>query len=172
MPYDLASDQDREDRRKHLDIIQAVVARQAASSAATKGWAITLAAAIFGVALVRENALLIVLGVVAVVALSIADGMYLHNERCFRDLYDAVARNEVESFSMDLAVIRNLRLRNKSYFSWSVTSIYAPLIVAGILLFGIALVTGGDEPTSAQDGPRSKATNSWCEPVGPDHGRR
>lgn len=151
MPYDLTNEQDREDRRKHLDILQAVVARQAAASAATKGWAITLATAIFGVAVVRENALLIVLGVVAVAALSIADSLYLHNERCFRDLYDAVARNEVEPFSMNLSVIPNLRTRNKSYFSWSVTSIYAPLLVAGTLLFLIALATG-DRPSCGSAG--------------------
>src|SRR4051812_49197507 len=102
MPYDLKIDADREDRRKHLDIVQSVIARQAASSSATKGWAVTIASAILGVAVIRDNAYLIALAVVAVVVLSIADALYLNNEQRFRDLYDAIARNEVEPFSMDL----------------------------------------------------------------------
>ncbi|MGL5829631.1 MAG: hypothetical protein ACRC0L_08700 [Angustibacter sp.] len=157
MPYDLSQEQDREDRRKHLDIIQAVVARQAASSVATKGWAITLAAAIFGVAVVRENAYLILLGVVAVVVLSIADSLYLNNEQRFRDLYDAVARNEVEPFSMAIGVVSSGRTRNKSYWSWSVAFVYAPLLGACIVLSAVALVTSSD---NGADVPPRQPTRS------------
>lgn len=147
VPYNLSEEQDREDRRKHLDIVQSVIARQAASSTATKGWAITLAAAVFGVAVVRENAYLIALGVAAVIVLSIADGLYLHNERRFRDLYDAIARNEVDSFSMDVGALAKERTRNRSYWSWSVAFIYAPILVAGVALGIVALVNSVDEDT-------------------------
>lgn len=37
-----------EDQRKHLDFIQAVIARLASSSAAAKGWGLTVATAAFG----------------------------------------------------------------------------------------------------------------------------
>lgn len=74
--------------RKHLDILQAVVARQAAASAATKAgplhWRPPDLRRRGGAG---ERLAFIVLGVVAVAALSIADSLYLHNERCFRDLY-------------------------------------------------------------------------------------
>lgn len=163
MPYDLSKDQDREDRRKHLDIIQAVVARQAASSAAAKGWAITLAAAIFGVAVVRENAYLILLGVVAVIVLSIADGLYLHNEQLFRDLYDGVARNEVDPFSMDLRVVPSDRTRNRSYWSWSVAFVYAPLLLTGVVLSGVALLTGADQGHCHSHASRAAATHEGCD---------
>jgi len=165
MPYDLTKEQDREDRRKHLDIIQSVVARQAASSAATKGWAVTLAVAIFGVAVVRENAYLVVLGVAAVAVLSVADGLYLHNEQRFRDLYDAVTRNEVEPFSMDLGAIANNRTRNKSYWSWSVAFIYAPLLIAGLALSVVALLTSSeDEPQSGCHGRDDYPAQHSCPP--------
>ncbi|WP_341229454.1 hypothetical protein [Nocardioides salarius] len=163
MPYDLSLDQDREDRRKHLDIIQSVVARQAASSAATKGWAITLAAAIFGVAVVRDNAYLVILAVAAVVVLSVADALYLHNEQRFRDLYDAVARNETEPFSMDLGAIPNKRTRNKSYWSWSVAFIYAPLLVACLALSIVAITTSGDEkPGCERPGHKDSVPHHGC----------
>jgi hypothetical protein len=172
MPYDLSHDQDREDRRKHLDIIQSVVARHAASSTAAKGWAIALAAAIFGVAVIRENAYLIVLGVSAVVVISIADGLYLYNEQRFRDLYDAVARNEVEPYSMDLGVIPSGRTRNKSYWSWSVAFIYAPLLVAGIVLSCVALLASNGDADCTCHGQNYSSSSHWCQPHGPQPARR
>lgn len=165
MPYDMNQEQDREDRRKHLDIIQSVVARQAASSAATKGWAVTLAAAIFGVAVVRDNAYLVVLGFAAVAVLSIADGLYLHNEQRFRDLYDAVMRNEVEPFSMNLGTISNNRTRNKSYWSWSVAFIYAPLLIAALALSIVALLTSSDDELECgRHDENGSDAPQWCHP--------
>lgn len=141
--YDLNSDQDREDRRKHLELVQAVISRQAGASATAKGWSITIAAAVFGVSVIRDNWYLLALGVAVLIVFSVVDGFYLHNEQKFRDLYDAIARNEMTPFAMDLTAVAASRSKNKSYWSWSVAYFYLPLLVAGLLLTILALTNPG-----------------------------
>lgn len=141
--YDLSNDQDREDRRKHLDLVSSVITRQASASSTAKGWSLTIAGAAFGVAVVRENWYLLGLGFVVLVAFAAIDGLYLNNEQKFRDLYDAIARNEVSPFAMDLSETVTVRSKNKSYLSWSIIYFYAPLLLAGILLSVLALATSG-----------------------------
>lgn len=51
-----------EDRRKHLDYIQAVVTRQSAASASAKGWLLPVVTAVFGFALTQHVWLLAALG--------------------------------------------------------------------------------------------------------------
>ena len=147
--YDLSDDQDREDRRKHLELVSGVITRQANASSTAKGWSVTIAGAAFGVAVIREDWYLLLLGVVVLVAFSVVDGLYLNNERKFRDLYDAIARNEVAPFAMDVSDAVTSRSKNKSYISWSVLYFYGPLLVAGILLTVLALATAdgtNDDP--------------------------
>ncbi|MAS04605.1 MAG: hypothetical protein CL534_07915 [Ahrensia sp.] len=133
--YDLTNALDRDDRRKHLDLIAAVVGRMGTSSAQAKGWSITLAGAAFGVAVLRDNNWpLIVLGIVGLVAFAKIDAHYLHVEKTYRDLHDAVVvENNVVPLSMDTANLP-ARSRNESYASWSIKWFYAPLIFAGVLL--------------------------------------
>jgi hypothetical protein len=167
--YNLTDPLDREDRRKHLELVSAIVGRMAGASAAAKGWSITLAGAAFGVALVRDKWYLIVLGIVALVLFSILDGLYLHNEKRFRDLYDAIAiDNAVQPFSMKTDGL-DVRPKNKSFVSWSVLGFYAPLIIGGLILLIAALchdISRDDEtpapspPTLAVTTPTATATES------------
>ena len=138
--YDLSNDQDREDRRKHLELVSIIVGRMATASAAAKGWSITIAGAAFGVAVVRDSWHLFLLGVLALIAFSVIDGLYLHNEKKFRDLYDAIVDNSVKPLSMNTNNLTN-RPKNSSYFSWSVAGFYAPLIIAGLILLFTAVVS-------------------------------
>lgn len=55
-----------EDRRKHLDYIQAVVTRQSAASSSAKGWLLPIVTATFGFALTQGSWPLTALGMVAV----------------------------------------------------------------------------------------------------------
>lgn len=89
--YDMTNDQDREDRHRHLDLISAVIGRMAASSAAAKGWSVTLAGAAFGVALVRDSWPFIALGILVLLAFGALDARYLNAERRARDVYNEVA---------------------------------------------------------------------------------
>lgn len=133
--YDLSDPLDRDDRRKHLELIAAVIGRMGTSSAQAKGWSITLAGAAFGVAVLRDNYWpLIALGIVGLLVFAKIDAHYLQVERAYRDLHDAVvAENNVLPLSMDTT---NLPARsgNASYASWSIKWFYAPLIIAGVVL--------------------------------------
>jgi hypothetical protein len=148
--YDLDNNQDREDRRKHLELVSKVVDRMAGASAAAKGWSITVAGAAFGVAVVRTSWFIFLLGVGALVVFGILDGLYLHTERKYRDLYVAIVQNEVEPLSMDTTNL-NARRKRDSHRSWSVLGFYGPLAFAGLLLMVVAICTGDakqDQPTS------------------------
>ena len=150
--YNLSDDQDREDRRRHLELVSGIISRQASASATAKGWSVTIAGAAFGVAVVRESWYLVVLGGAVLLAFSILDGLYLHNEQKFRDLYDAIVRNKVPPFSMELSEDISSRTRNKSYFSWSITFFYGPLLAAGLLLAILAPSNSDDSGHRHPDG--------------------
>lgn len=138
MSYDLTNSDDREDRRKHLEIVSNVIGRMASSSAAAKGWSITVTGAAFGVAFVRSSWYLFGLGVAALLVFAVIDGLYLHNEKKFRDLYDAIVDNKVKPLSMKFDGIAT-RSVNKSYLSWSVLGFYGPLVLAGLILLVTSL---------------------------------
>lgn len=92
-----------EDRRKHLDYIQAVVTRQSASSSSAKGWLLPIVTATFGFALTQHSWALAALGMVAVLLFAYLDANYLKSEKEFRRLYNTVARSsrKVPLFTLD-----------------------------------------------------------------------
>jgi len=153
--YDMASEQDREDRRKHLDLISGAIARMAGSSAAAKGWSVTLAGAAFGVALVRESWPFIALGILVLVAFGALDARYLNAERQARQVYKSVADdNSVVPLSMKgLAThARPPRWWWPNHFrNWSIWLFYGPVAVVGGVLLVIALYAGpAGEPADSK----------------------
>jgi hypothetical protein len=166
--YDLGSEQDREDRRKHLELVSAVVARMAAASAAAKGWSITVAGAAFGIAVVRSNWFIFLLGVIALVVFGIVDGLYLHSERKFRDLYNAIIAEDstVRPFSMDPTGLIDRRKRD-SHRSWSVLGFYGPLAIAGLVLMAVSMSTGDKQTDTSPRAPAQSSTTSSTAPLMP-----
>lgn len=152
--YNLNDGQDREDRRKHLEFVQAVVTRMAGVSTSVKGWAVTVAAGAFGVAVVRGSWFVFLLGVGALVTFGILDGLYLHTEKKYRDLHEAIVQNAVEPLSMET---KNLKVRrsSQSHRSWSVVGFYVPLAVAGLILMGVS-VGRGDSQQQQQQPPSQR----------------
>ncbi|WP_456598924.1 HIT family protein [Blastococcus sp. SYSU DS0616] len=144
--YDIASDQDREDRRKHLDLISGAIGRMAGSSAAAKGWSVTLAGAAFGVALVRESWPFIALGILTLIAFGALDARYLNAERRARNVYDSVADdNSIVPLSMKGLATQARSPRwwwPNNFRNWSVWLFYGPLAVVGGALLVIALLAG------------------------------
>jgi hypothetical protein len=140
--YDLENTQDREDRRKHLELVSKAVDRMAGASATAKGWSVTVAGAAFGIAVARANWVILLIGVGALVVFGFVDGQYLHTEKKFRDLYAAIVRNEVEPLSMD-PTPHGARQRRATYGSWSVLGFYGPLALAGLLLMVVAILSPG-----------------------------
>jgi len=79
-----------EKKLKHLELIQAIISRMASNSFFLKGWSVTLVAAIFALAAKDSNPLFLFVAYVPCISFWILDGYFLHQERLFRKLYDAV----------------------------------------------------------------------------------
>lgn len=149
------STMDPEDRRKHLDYIQAVITRMSAASSTVKGWLLPVATATYGYALTKDSQPISLLGIAAVLIFSLLDANYLRQERSYRVLYDCVARQSrpVPLFSLNPthaldpsppSVKRRQKLRRlvqrwvpgrSVWLSWAVAPFYGGLIVVGIAAF-------------------------------------
>lgn len=147
-----------EDRRKHLDYIQAVVTRQSAASSSAKGWVVPIVTATSGFALTRESWPLAALGLVAVVLFAYLDANYLRSEKQYRRLYNTVARasRSVPLFTLDPVdaeeplpsgasapsrwrrLFRTYVPERSVWLSWSIAPFYTALLV---LVAGVVLAT-------------------------------
>lgn len=145
-----------EDRRKHLDYIQAVVTRMSAASSAAKGWLLPVVTATYGYALTQNAPSVSVLGLGAASLFAYLDAHYLRQEKRFRCLYSEVAKGsvDVECFSLhahDLPVrikpsdrgdwgsrmpawINGLVPGPSVWRSWSIAPFYLLLGLAGVII--------------------------------------
>jgi histidine triad (HIT) family protein len=146
-----------EDRRKHLDFIQAVITRMSAASATTKGWLLPVVTVTYGYPVTKRADSVALLGIGAVILFALIDANYLNQERSFRRLYDAVAAGRnVPPFSMDPSLAAPAapavsgavpgRLRRafdsvrewfpdgRVWSSWAIAPLYGPMLLAGVLI--------------------------------------
>lgn len=150
-----------EDRRKHLEFIQAVVTRMSMASSNAKSWLLPVVTAAYGYALTQRADSVALLGIMAVLVFAFLDANYLRQEKAYRKLYDDVAGLDrsgqgprtIPIFSMDpsdaddpieasSSTGRKLVKLGRRWFpswavwsSWSVAPFYGPLLVAGIAIF-------------------------------------
>jgi hypothetical protein len=149
------TDQPGEDRRKHLDHIQAVIIRMSAASSTAKGWLLPVVTAAYGYAATKNAGPIALLGLAAVVLFAFLDANYLGQERAFRRLYAAVSRSEVPSYSMNPAdaeeeqpaqwyywllwpfrfVLGPWVPRPKVWLSWSIAPFYGTLLGVGLYIY-------------------------------------
>lgn len=143
-----------EDRRKHLEFIQAVVTRMSASSATAKGWLLPVVTAAYGYAVTKSSVGVGLLGITATLVFGLMDANYLRQEKAFRGLYDAVASGTkpVPLFSLDPShandpIPDGTRLQERLrkiigrwvpgrsvWLSWSIAPFYAAFVVAGVVV--------------------------------------
>lgn len=76
---------------KHLEFIQGVINRHNSNSFMLKGWTITITAAIFALAGTVKEPDIMLIALMPTFLFWGLDAFYLSNERCFVDLYNAVA---------------------------------------------------------------------------------
>lgn len=90
------------ERIKHMEMIQAVIARLGNNAFVVKGWAVTVAGVLLGLAVNQKDNGLAYVTLVPVGALWALDGYLLWAERLFRTLFDEVRRSDrtVEPFWM------------------------------------------------------------------------
>ena len=85
---------DIELRLRHLDMIQAVITRQAQNSFAVRGWSVTVVSAVFAVAVTQDEAppATVLVALVPTLVFWAMDAYYLWLERLYRGLYADAAR--------------------------------------------------------------------------------
>ena len=153
---------DPEDKRKHLDLIQAVVTRMSSASSNAKSWLLPVVTAAYGFALTSRSGSVSMLGIVAVLLFSYIDANYLRQERAYRTLYDVVAlgKRPVPPFSLNPAnadeplpdtddlskkqkagmTVRQWMPGWRIWISWSIAPFYGTLLLLGIGVFAYAVV--------------------------------
>ena len=147
---------DPEDRRKHLDFIQAVVTRMSAASSNAKAWLLPVVTAAYGYALTQKADSVALLGLGATLLFAYLDANYLRQEKRFRTLYKAVASGQynIATFSLqpdDLPSdvptkekgdwpgrtprwINRLLPGPNVWLSWSVGMFYLPVALLGVVI--------------------------------------
>lgn len=81
---------------KHLEFIQAIVARMAQSSVQTKSLLLPVVVATYGYALTQKSVSVSLLGIAAVLLFGYIDASYLRQEQAYRRLYNAVIEGTKE----------------------------------------------------------------------------
>ena len=119
---------------KHLEFIQAVVARLGNNSFLVKGWALTLAGALLAFAADGSSWAVATTALLPLAAFWFLDGYFLQQERLFRKLYDAARRpaSTVELFSMDLRPYLPATLWRDATFSRTLWLFYGGLVCADL----------------------------------------
>ena len=137
---------------KHLEFIQANIARMGQNSFQMKGWALTLVTALLALfaASVGDNGtgntLFICIGILPTIIFWFLDAYYLQQERKFRGIYedvvgltDASKRINVEPFEMPLEKYKKGKYCIcRTAFSETVWPLYLP-IIAVLVILGLVL---------------------------------
>jgi hypothetical protein len=129
-----------ENQRKHLDMIQAIVARLAGNSFLLKGWSVTLVTALFAFAAKDGKAYFVFLAYLPAITFWLLDGYYLSQERTFRALFDVVRTKDEGDidFSMDPSQIpqpeRGKLAWIRAVFSRTVLAFHMAVIVTIVIV--------------------------------------
>ena len=123
---------------EHLKMVQGVVTRMASNSAQMKTWAVSLVTAAFVFSGLSDDPhwLIGVGGCIPVIAFWTMDARYLHLERSYIKLYEAVVAGEsVRPFELDYRLyVTSVGTVWSVAWSWSVCWFYGALLVVMIAL--------------------------------------
>jgi len=124
----------RPERIKHMDLIQAVIARLASEAALVRGWALTVAAAFYGFAAKNLNWRIAAVGLLPVIAFWWLNVYCLWTEQKYRCLYNRVATSaeSVEPFSMDAS--KEAAPMSKAIWSPVVWPFYFAMVAVGAVI--------------------------------------
>ena len=134
----------KESRLKHLEMVQAIVARLSGYSFAFRGLTITMAVAVVSVLTRSSNVAFLIAAIIGVCVLWGLDSYYLSKERQFRALYDLVRAGSDES-DMNLSTTQVPQDHRRAAASvspavWPFYIAVIALIVAGAVI-GASVVT-------------------------------
>lgn len=133
---------------EHLKMVQGVVARMSGNSAQMKTWAVSLVTGTLAFSGLSDNPhwLIGVGGCVSVVAFWMMDARYLHLERCYIKLYEAVVAGESgKLFDLNYRPhVSTVRSVWKVAWSWSIFRFYGTLLFMMLFLL-VFLSTGSPQ---------------------------
>jgi len=124
------------DKTKHLEFIQAIIARLSNSSFAIKGWTLTVCSAIYALAATNSNWRVAAITVIPAILFWILDGLFLRQERLYRCLYDdvRVESSTVEPFLLSARAYKaNVKVRSV-ILSATLVIFYGSLLIASVAL--------------------------------------
>lgn len=128
-----------DNKRKHLEMIQAVINRMSGNLFFLKGWTITFVAALITLLVKEEKSSFVFIVFFPVVIFWLLDGYYLSKERQFRSLYDSVRklREEKIDFSMSTRPFESITRNLWAYtlFSKTLVLFYMSLLVLSALSY-------------------------------------
>ena len=136
-------DESSPNKLKHLDYLQAVIARMAQNSFLFKGWAVTLASGLAAVGAVKDQAAVLAISLAASALFWGMDAYYLWLERGFIELYERVAESPDDQVDFSMRIDKRC-----AFCRWLRTCLrphllmfYGVLIVC--IVVGIAKFSGG-----------------------------
>ena len=96
-----------EKKLKHLELVQGVITRMAGNSFMLKGWAVTLAAAIFALSAKDAEKSYFIVAYIPIIVFWLLDSYYLQQERLYRSLYDKVRETDESQIDFSLKAVYN-----------------------------------------------------------------
>jgi|GEM_PF-733848 len=133
-----------EARIRHLELVQSIVTRLATSSFVAKGWALTVAGAIYGFAANHLNPWIASVGLLPTLGFWWLDAYFLLHERLFRCLYNDAHQpsTSVGLFSMNIAAYKKGRNTTwpNVFFSITLAIFYGMLVLVGLILMVVGIV--------------------------------
>lgn len=125
-----------ESKLKYLEMIQAIISRQANNCFSVKGWCVTLVVALFALATSSDDTRFAIIALFPVCMFWMLDGYFLWQERSFRDLYNSVCKldpNEID-FLMDTRPLRNnYNTLKKAVLSLTTMIFYGTVLIAIVM---------------------------------------
>lgn len=124
-----------ESRIKHLELIQANIARMSNHSSTARNWGITVAAGLLAVNASRPSCALVWIFPLVVIVFAFLDHFYLTTERKLRSLYNKV-RQEPDDAPVTFEL--STKAIPTEPPSWQACAVYW-LLWGGILLLGLTI---------------------------------
>ena len=127
----------------HLQFLQGAIARMAQNSANLKTWTVTITAALFVLSAKDANGLYVTIAVLPISIFWMLDAYYLHQERCFRALYNRTIDPALPApppFSMDTTPVMNtVQSPWVTAFSRSVGPFYGAIMISACVALAISI---------------------------------
>ena len=150
-----------EARIRHLELIQSVVSRLATNSFITKGWALTVAGAVYGFSASHLDPWIATVGFIPTFGFWWLDSYFLRQERLFRCLYNDARQptTPVALFSMQIGIYKSNPIVRwpRVLFSITLLIFYGILAMAGAIILGAGIA---HHPTHAHMDRTSSAVSS------------